>query len=84
MNITEIIQQFGFPVACVVACGWFILYMYKNSENNNKERENKLYNELAECRIINKQAIETIATYASKLDNIQDDVSYIKEKVGVK
>ncbi len=82
MDIMQLIQQFGFPIACVVVCGWFIYTMYKDMVANNKEREEKLYNEITECRIVNSKALDTIAHYATKLDVIKEDVKDIKEKVG--
>lgn len=46
-------------------------------------REEKLYNEIAECRKINSKAIETIAHYAEKLDRIQEDIRDIKTDLTV-
>ena len=82
MDMNSLVSTFGFPIACAMACGWFIYVMYKDNQTNTKEREEKLYNEITECRIVNRQALETIAQYASKLDVIQEDVKEIKEKVG--
>lgn len=45
---------------------------------DQKEREDKLYTELGECRVINEKAITTIAQYATRLENIQEDVKDIK------
>lgn len=77
--ITELIATLGFPIACVVALGVFVWKIYKRSE----VREDKLMENLAECRIINSQAIETIAHYAEKLDTIQSDIQVIKADVNV-
>lgn len=82
MDFATLVQNFGFPIACVAICGWFIYKMYSDMQTNTKEREEKLYNELAECRLVNKQALNVIAEYSSKLDIIQTDVKEIKEKVG--
>ena len=82
MDINTLISTFGFPIACAIGCAYFIYIMYKDNKASTDKREEKLYNELAECRIVNKQALETIAQYASKLDVIQSDVEAIKEKVG--
>jgi hypothetical protein len=73
---------------------WFIYQVFlKTTEQNEKnmeqvqarckEREEKLYVELAEGRAINRQAIDTIAHYAEKLDTIQSDVSDIKTDITV-
>ena len=48
-----------------------------------KEREEKLYEEIKENRAVNAKAIETIAHYADKLDNIQNDVSEIKTDITI-
>lgn len=45
---------------------------------DQKEREDKLYVELGECRVINDNAITTIAQYATRLESIQEDVKDIK------
>lgn len=90
----EIISTLGFPIACVVAMGAFIFHIYKQTTKENaenmekvqarcKEREDKLYDELAKCREVNSKAIETIAQYATKIDDIQKDVSEIKTDVAI-
>ncbi len=90
----EIISTLGFPMACVLAMGAFIFYIYKQTTKENadnmekvqarcKEREDKLYDELAKCREVNSKAIETIAQYATKIDDIQKDVSEIKTDVAI-
>jgi len=75
--VTEIISTLGLPVALVVAMAWFIFKLWKQSA----ARESKLYEELAECRAVNKQAIETLALYADRLRNIETDVKDIKDRV---
>lgn len=90
----EIISTVGFPIACVVAMAAFIFYIYKQTaietaenmakvQERCKEREDKLYNELAECRKVNSKAIETIAHYAEKIDVIQKDISDIKTDITI-
>lgn len=74
---TELIGTLGFPIALVVAMGFFIWKIYQQSV----KREEVLMNELAENRAINKQAIETLALYNERLTNIETDVRDIKDKV---
>lgn len=76
-HLIEIISNFGFPVACVIALGIFVYKLYQQSVT----RENKLYNQLDECRKINKDAIDTIGKYAERLDVIQADIGEMKEKI---
>lgn len=90
----EVISTLGFPIACVVALGAFIFHIYKQTTKDNaenmekvqarcKEREDKLYKELALSREVNSKAIETIAHYAEKLDVIQQDISDIKTNITI-
>lgn len=76
-TINAFITTLGFPIALVIAMGWFIYLLWKQSA----KRETKLYEELAECRKVNKQAIETLALYAERLSVIETDVKEIKDKV---
>lgn len=76
-TINNFIATLGFPIALVIAMGWFIYLLWKQSA----KRETKLYEELAECRNVNKMAIETLALYAERLSVIEADVKDIKDKV---
>jgi sensor histidine kinase YesM len=73
--VTELIGSFGFPIALVIAMGWFILKLY----NQSVVREEKLMQEIAENRIVNDKAIETLAVYAERLGAIETDVKEIKQ-----
>ena len=77
--IIELIANFGFPIACVIAMGIFIYHIYKDS----KAREDKLMKEICSTRAVNEKAIDTIAHYAEKLDTIQQDIKDIKTEITV-
>jgi chromosome segregation ATPase len=77
--MVDIISTVGFPIACVIGLGWFIYKIY----NDTTKREDKLYEELANCRAVNEKAIDTIAHYAEKLDIIQSDINDIKTDITV-
>ena len=93
-TMNELITTLGFPIACVIAMGAFIFYIYKTwtaetkdqmeqLQERCKEREDKLYNEIAKNREVISSAITTIAHYAEKLDVIQKDISDIKTDITV-
>ena len=93
-TIGSLISNLGFPIVCVLGLAWFAYYMVKSNREENKtyydkmqkrcqEREDKLYSEIAECRKINEKAIETIASYAEKLDTIQKDIGDIKTDITI-
>lgn len=73
----ELIGTIGFPIACVLALGIFVYKLWQQSV----ERENTLMTEIAENRLVNEKAIETIAHYAEKLDAIQKDIGEIKNDI---
>lgn len=73
--VTELITTLGFPIALVVAMGFFIWKMYQQSVT----REEKLMEEISSNRAVNEKAIETLALYAERLDNIETDVKEIKD-----
>lgn len=77
--IMEIITTLGFPIACVIALGFFVWKIYKQSV----DRENTLMIEIGKTREVNAQAIETIAHYAEKLETIQEDIKEIKTDITV-
>lgn len=90
----NIITTLGFPIACVIALAAFVFHIYKQTTKENienmekvqarcKEREDKLYSELAKSQEINSKAIETIAHYAEKLDVIQKDINDIKTDITI-
>lgn len=74
----DLIASQGFPIACVIALAFVFYKMIVKVMVDQKEREDKLYTELGECRIINEKAITTIAQYATRLESIQEDVKDIK------
>jgi chromosome segregation ATPase len=75
--ILEVISTVGFPIALVIALGWFIFKIY----NQSVDREAKLMAEIAENRRVNEKALETIALYAERLGHIESNITEIKEDV---
>lgn len=88
------ITTVGFPIVACIAMGLFIYAIYKKTTEENAKnmeavqercaaREDKLYHQLERAQEINGQAIATIARYDEKLEDIQQDVKIIKDKLSV-
>ena len=79
MDVTfvELISSVGFPMACVIAMGWFIYKIYQKSI----DRENELREEIKENRSINGKFAEIINRYSLELGEIKTDVKEIKEDI---
>lgn len=92
--LTELFSNVGLPIAFIVVL-IFVIYLMGKRMNEQadrnmasvqercKEREERLYEEIAENRRVNEKAIDTIGQYASKLDNIQSDVKEIKQDLSL-
>jgi chromosome segregation ATPase len=76
---TELVQTLGLPIVLIGAMGWFIFKLWRQSV----EREKTLYTEIERSREVNEKAITTIAQYAEKIGDIQEDVKDIKSEITV-
>ncbi|HCX61630.1 MULTISPECIES: hypothetical protein [Sedimentibacter] len=81
MDINNLIQNFGFPVSCVIGCGWFIYKMYFNSTEENKKREERNYEMLGRFQTSIDKFADVLEGYEQKLTVIERDVKDIKDVV---
>ena len=80
-NISTIISTVGFPIFCVVCLGYFVWKAFNMVMQNNKEREAKLYDTIAEIRGQLKEASTTNASFVKILENMSKDIEDIKDKI---
>lgn len=80
-SITTIISTVGFPIFCVVCLGYFVWKAFNMVMQNNKEREAKLYDTIAEIRGQLKEASSTNASFVKILENMSKDIEDIKDKI---
>ena len=77
--IVELIATLGFPIVCVLALGIFVYKLWQQSVT----REERLMEEITENRLVNEQAVKTIAQFAERFTHIEEDVSAIKGDIVV-
>ena len=87
-TIQTAISTLGFPIVCVLFLGWFIWKILMSQQDQNKEREDKLYEYLGKAQAVNEQLtktnsefIEVLHSYKSDLDTIKNDVTEIKQNM---
>lgn len=80
-SITTIISTVGFPIFCVVCLGYFVWKAFNMVMQNNKERETKLYDTIAEIRGQLKEASTTNASFIKILEAMSKDIEDIKDKI---
>ena len=59
-EITNLVTTLGFPIVCVIACGYFINNMIKAQREENQNREEKY--------------IETINKFSSVLEKVNENL----------
>lgn len=84
-TISQLITTLGFPIVLVGVLVWFIYQIYTDNKVQNEEREEKLYQVIANAQAQNVELSNTNArfvgvleSYKSELDEIKHDVSDIK------
>ena len=66
-DITNLVTTLGFPIVCVIACGYFINYIIKAERAENQKREEKY--------------IETINKFSIVLEKVNDNLSAINKRL---
>lgn len=74
MDITTVIQNLGFPIACVVACGWFIFQNQKAEREENARREERNYSQL-------EKFSETMDNFNTTLTKIDARLEALEKKI---
>ena len=87
-TVQTLISTLGFPIVCVIFLAWFIWKIWMGQQDQNKQREDKLYEYLGKAQAVNEKLTKTNAefvtvlnTYKSDLEDIKSDVSEIKDKM---
>lgn len=91
-DIVNMIENLGFPVACVFALSWYVNKIHKETmemQTKQMESSQKIIDETRESNkelmFANKELLETNRTLAEsisvKLDNIENSVIEIKKDI---
>jgi hypothetical protein len=75
--VISLITNVGFPIAVVIALGWFIFQIYRRSE----QREDDLRKEITKNQEINAKFADIISKYSVEISEIKADIKDIKEDV---
>ena len=78
---TNIISTVGFPIACVIALGFFIYKAWNDMSKRSTEREEKLYTMLASAQNSIDEAVETNGKFLTQLKVMQGNLYEISKDV---
>lgn len=59
MDIANFIENFGFPVACVVAIGWYLLHIQRINRTDMRDMQTRMYDQLAKLSDTNQELSDT-------------------------
>lgn len=79
--IQTVITTLGFPITCVIAMGWFISKTWNQSQEQNKQREDKLYEVVSKAQAQNEILSKTNSEFVSVLNAYKTDLETIKNDV---
>ena len=70
-TVLTILQNFGFPVACVIVVGWFAIDFVKRVQDDSKAREEKLINMITACGGKLEQITLTLEKLSESIENLK-------------
>ncbi|KEI16922.1 Imm [Clostridium novyi B str. ATCC 27606] len=76
--MTELIQSFGFPVACVIGLGLYLKQLTQQQREDAKEDKERLYTNLDK---LNQSNTEVVTTNRMLVEHMQGDIKNIETKV---
>ena len=83
--VVNVISTVGFPIFCVLALMYFILKSTTRTNDENKDREERLYSTInrqsdimKEMSDTNTKFVEIVNELKAKISEVENDVSEIK------
>lgn len=87
MEWMQIIQTLGFPIACVVACGFFIYKLVNRDKDEAKDREDKYMETIKSHDISLNKVADTIASANETNKELSETnkvlVNEMKDKINI-
>ncbi len=80
-TIQTAISTLGFPIVTTIAMGWFISKLWNQSQEQNKHREEKLYEVVSKAQAQNERLTQTNGEFVSILTDYKTDLETIKTDV---
>ena len=74
MDIIQMVQSLGFPIACVIACGFFIYKTTQQTREDNLRREERAAQQQEKLADTLDKAADTIDRINVRLDVIEDKI----------
>ena len=76
-EITSAITTLGFPIICVIACGYFINNMIKEQRQENQNREEKYIETINNFTVVMDKVNENLINNNKRLEYIENKLDEI-------
>ena len=73
-EIVNFISSLGFPVACVVACAYYIIIINRQSREDTKAREERMYSQLEKFSSSLDNFNETLVRIDTRLATVEKNL----------
>lgn len=77
----DVISTVGFPIACVIALGFFVYNAWDDMSKKSAEREEKLYTMLASAQNSIDEELKTNGKFLAQLEVMQENLTDISKDV---
>lgn len=81
MDFMSLFSEQLFPVACVIAMGWFVYTVYQDMKKTSSTREERYITLLNSSTEMLNKCQETNAKFIEQLENMQCSIKVITEDV---
>lgn len=71
MDYANVISNLGFPIACAVAMGWYLMKSTKDNRDDMNRREDRLYNLIERNSDSMDKFNETLKSIDMRLSNLE-------------
>lgn len=72
MEIIEIIQSIGFPIAVCIACFYFIQNIVSQSREDSKKREEIMFTQIGNITTTLAEISRTLALIDERIEKLED------------
>lgn len=73
-NISDIIANLGFPIACVLGCAYFIYNNNKSQREDSQKREDRMFKQLENFGKTMDNFNQTLTKIDSRLEALENKV----------
>lgn len=72
MEIVELIQSIGFPIAVCIACFYFIQNIVSQSREDSKKREELMFTQIGNITSTLSEISKTLALIDERIEKLED------------